>query len=344
MPSVRTTQSSRSPIACSMYWELIPVTILIGVYLLIVFPILLWQVWGLKDAYGIRRDLLICDTVGIVCLAVAFIWEFGLHQVSSIWSCLFFVWVAMLLIHISSVVVPLIKAIGHSKRTKHQIRNRHSTASSSDSDSVHANDRGATKIRRSDFNRVLDDPYEYETFREFAASCFCSELTAFIDEYQSLKTKTVTALGNADSPILETSSSWRSSLSLDSPNGDFYGDVSVHPQQFAYNKTASKAKPLTLSTGISVSILETAKAAYPQHEFAENTQFPTTVLDRLVRIFSIYLNLNSYMALNVPSVMVRKIQDQLDRKQMSLPILDEVKDEVLFMLYTDVFTRYQRTR
>ncbi|KAJ1931748.1 hypothetical protein EC988_009685, partial [Linderina pennispora] len=177
-------------IACSMYWELIPVTILIGVYLLIVFPILLWQVWGLKDAYGIRRDLLICDTVGIVCLAVAFIWEFGLHQVSSIWSCLFFVWVAMLLIHISSVVVPLIKAIGHSKRTKHQIRNRHSTASSSDSDSVHANDRGATKIRRSDFNRVLDDPYEYETFREFAASCFCSELTAFIDEYQSLKTKT----------------------------------------------------------------------------------------------------------------------------------------------------------
>ncbi|KAJ1948846.1 hypothetical protein EC988_005007, partial [Linderina pennispora] len=169
-------------------------------------------------------------------------------------------------------------------------------------------------------------------------------LTAFIDEYQSLKTKTVTALGNADSPILETSSSWRSSLSLDSPNGDFYGDVSVHPQQFAYNKPASKAKPLTLSTGISVSILETAKAAYPQHEFTENTQFPTTVLDRLVRIFSIYLNLNSYMALNVPSVMVRKIQDQLDRKQMSLPILDEVKDEVLFMLYTDVFTRYQRTR
>ncbi|KAJ1956911.1 hypothetical protein GGI12_005179, partial [Dipsacomyces acuminosporus] len=89
-----------------------------------------------------------------------------------------------------------------------------------------------------------------------------------------------------------------------------------------------------------VGILEAAKEIYPDRGFNHTTTFPPALMDTLVMIFSTYINSSSPTAVNVPQAMIRRIQEKLNKTQLHLTILDEVKDEVLYMLYLNVFTRF----
>ncbi|KAJ1852127.1 hypothetical protein LPJ73_002886 [Coemansia sp. RSA 2703] len=104
------------------------------------------------------------------------------------------------------------------------------------------------------------------------------------------------------------------------------------------------ARALRLQTPPTVSILETARAVYPQHEFSESTPFPVASMDKLIAIFSVFINSNSYTAITLPSSMVLRLRDRLGSHQLTLIILDEIKEEVLNMLYFDVYTRYSRRK
>ncbi|KAJ2805283.1 hypothetical protein H4R21_001316 [Coemansia helicoidea] len=65
-------------------------------------------------------------------------------------------------------------------------------------------------------------------------------------------------------------------------------------------------------------------------------------MDKLVTILGVFINSASWTAISLPSVLLLRIRDRLARSQLTLTILDEIREEILNMLYLDVFTRYSR--
>ncbi|KAJ2353232.1 hypothetical protein GGH92_000790 [Coemansia sp. RSA 2673] len=164
-------------------------------------------------------------------------------------------------------------------------------------------------------------------------------MTAFIDEYQVLKGLTVIALGSEDmwrEDVDQLESSYMARMANNIDGGIGYLAMA--------NRAYPHSKSLRLQTPPTVSILETALAVYPQYDLSEVTPFPVASMDKLVAIFSVFVNSNSYTAVSLPSSMVLRIRERLGRSQLTLTILDEIKDEVLNMLYYDVFTRYAKRK
>ncbi|KAJ1661786.1 hypothetical protein IW140_006429 [Coemansia sp. RSA 1813] len=339
-------QFSLKPLSvrCTIMWGFLPVVGVDGFYVVFILPILLVKCWSLKDAFGIRNDLLISIIIGTICLILTIVWETALYQVAEQWSGWFFSWVCAIVLHTTSLAIPLWSAMRHSRDVLHRMHGADALApvgmDGTSMAAVIANAAGGTDMgRRAEFNSILADPYEYRFFCDFAASCFCSEMTAFIDEYQSLKSLTVIALGSEDI--------WREDADQLDP-GYMSRMASNIDSGISYlalaNRDHPNAKALRLQTPPTVCILETARAVYPQYDLSEVTPFPVASMDKLVAMFSVFINSNSYTAVSLPSAMVLRIRERLGRSQLTLTIFDEIKDEVLNMLYFDVFTRYAKRK
>ncbi|KAJ1898426.1 hypothetical protein LPJ81_004344 [Coemansia sp. IMI 209127] len=327
---------------CTLMWGFLPMVIVPGFYVVFILPILLVKCWSLKDAYGIRNDLYVSIIVGALCIVLTVIWETALFHLALKWSGWFFSWLCAIILHTVSLAVPLWKANRHSRDVLHRIHGSSALANPDAADrsmaAAIANAAGGADIgRRAEFNGILGDPYEYRYFCDFAASCFCSEMTAFIDEYQSLKAQTIIALGSEDI--------WREDADQLDP-GYMARMTSTIDNDMGYlalaNRDHPNVKTLRLHTSPTVCILDTARAVYPQYDLSEITPFPVASMDKLVVMFSVFVNSNSYTAVSLPSAMVLRIRERLGRSQLTLTIFDEIKDEVLNMLYFDVFTRYTR--
>ncbi|KAJ1960320.1 hypothetical protein GGI12_003865 [Dipsacomyces acuminosporus] len=346
-------------IACELVWGFVPMYAIACAFLAIICPVLLFITWGLKEAYGIRKDLIICVTSGIVGSILMIIWEFKFPQFDDIWSDLFFVWDYAFLIHIFSVVVPLWHATRHMRKLDHHLRSESPGSTSTvtlmkSEDAVSSEPALPTRVVRFEekvikhkeygkfrqaFVHVLDDPALYAQFRDFSCACFCSELISFIDEYQTLKVLTLIALGQHEysaepvyraynTPLMQSPMSAMFVVPEDGNHSDSIADL---PRNVNLSK---------LHNSVTVGILEAAKEIYPDRGFNHATMFPPALMDTLVMIFSTYINSSSPTAVNVPQIMIRRIQEKLNKNQLYLTILDDVKDEVLYMLYLNVFTRF----
>ncbi|KAJ2549438.1 hypothetical protein IWW35_003745 [Coemansia sp. RSA 1878] len=318
--AVRPVQS-----VCDFFWGFLPVTAIIIVYFFIVFPLILWRVWGNRDAYGIRHDLIICDTVGIAVLIVTLVWVNVLRETQQIWPGLSYVWIYAFFLHISSVFVPLLNAIKHNKSALEG--NNHTSPSEAET---------APRVllplpnRRVNFNRMLDDPIEYNKFRTFAVSCFSSELTAFIEEYQVLKAKTIAIL-RPKSMRGRPSDSIICTLANPEPT-----KLPVSPHATSPPKTSESAYT---PTSVTTSILDTlTNNSKPTH----TVSFPSQLFDKLKAVYWDYIDPNSYTSVNASPMVVRRIDEMMNNNDYNVTLFDELKDEVLFMLYSDVYTRYIR--
>ncbi|KAJ1896621.1 hypothetical protein LPJ66_003876 [Kickxella alabastrina] len=347
-------------IYCFFMWGFFPVTGIIILYFFVVFPVILWRVWRDNDAYGIRNDLIICDTVGVVCMAVTMVWVNVLHETQQIWPGLSFIWFFAVLIHITSVLIPLLRSMQHIKVSQSQEilpfsidllpSDAHATVNISQG-------------RRFGFNRMLDDPVEYQKFRMFAVSCFCSELTGFVEEYQALKARTVAVL--QDQNQNQTEGSGLSQIIPPSPDTDAHMESidaqynnmvdSINRRHKAQSMAASSlALDYAASTrgggcitGINVGILETVKKECPVeiNPYKDKSgvlQFPPALIEKIDNIFAVFVDPISYASVNATQPVVRRVTEGINSHEYPLTLLDELKDEVLFMLYTDVFTRYIR--
>ncbi|KAJ2483004.1 hypothetical protein IWW56_000687 [Coemansia sp. RSA 2131] len=330
-------QFSLSPISmvCKLIWGFLPAVGFVGLYVVFVLPVLLYKCWSLKDAYGIRNDLVVSMIIGAACIILTVLWETILFHLALRWSGFFYTWMCALVLHTASIAVPLWQAIRHSRDVIHRMHGASSLGNPMAA--VIAGAGGHDMSKRSEFNAILADPYEYRYFCDFAASCFCSEMTAFIDEYQALKGLTVIALGSEDM--------WRDEANHVEP--DYMARMASNiDADLGYLAIAgrqhSSAKALRLQTSPTVSILETARAVYPQYDMNDATPFPVAAMDKLVAIFSVFVNSNSYTAVSLPSAMVLRLRERLGKSQLTVTILDEIKDEILNMLYFDVFTRYAK--
>ncbi|KAJ2223380.1 hypothetical protein H4R99_001017 [Coemansia sp. RSA 1722] len=334
-------QFSISPMSmeCRMIWGFLPLVAVVAIYCVFIMPVVAVKCWKLKDAYGIRNDLFACTLMGWFCLIMNTVWDNVLGRIAFIWSGWFFTWITGVAIHTVAVTIPLLSAIRHSRNVIDRMHGASTLGTSMAA--VIAGAGGHDLSKRSEYNAILADPYEYRFFCDFAASCFCSEMTAFIDEYQALKSLTVISLGSEDI--------WREDVDQLEPNymsrmATNGADAGIGYLALANRNANPNSKSLRLQTPPTVSILETAKAVYPQYNLNEQTPFPVAAMDKLVAIFSVFVNSSSYTAVSLPSGMVLRIREKLGKSELSLTILDEIKEEVLNMLYFDVFTRYSKSK
>ncbi|KAJ2785611.1 hypothetical protein H4R18_000427 [Coemansia javaensis] len=323
-------QFALSPVSktCKMMWGFVPVIAILAAYVVLVMPLLLVKCWRFRDAFGIRNDLIVSIVVGAVGIIVTAVWETALFHLALRWSGWFFTWLCAVSIHTSSVAVPLWGAIRHSRDVVYRMHG--------------ASSLGSHKVsRRTEFNAILASPHEYRHFCDFAATCFCSELTAFIDEYQALKALTVRALGAepmwGDEDTAHFDPGLNVASAIDLRLGRRAGRAHV-----GYLSVAAPSQAPPTQSPPTESILDAARAAHPQLDISEAIVFPIAATDKLVAILRVFINSGSHSALNLPSAMALRIRERLGRSQLTLTVLDEPKEEILNMLFFDVFTRYSR--
>ncbi|KAJ2696169.1 hypothetical protein H4218_004762 [Coemansia sp. IMI 209128] len=335
-------QFSRHNIVCVYQWGFIPGNVFVLGHFAIVYPIFLWRNWKAHDAYGIRNDLIICETVGFLCMVMVVVWMNALGHMQQIFPGLAFIWIYSFFIHASSVFFPLLRAIQHTKRTDSPDMSMFAMPPATPA--APSVVMPPTSTRRANFNRMMDDPAEYQQFREFAASCFCSELTAFIDEYQALKTRTLVLFERHTtrdslavaarhvSPPSTPSTLVRGLDSIGTLRGRLRDDVLLQGTELLQIRT----------TSITVSILETVIDTYRGESIPGMRQFPPELLVKLEMINREFVDPRSYTSVNASPLTVKRFIERMQSKDYSLTLLDEFKSEVLFMLYTDVYTRYVR--
>ncbi|KAJ1665786.1 hypothetical protein IW140_003302 [Coemansia sp. RSA 1813] len=329
-------------IYCQLQWGFIPGLAIIGVYFFLVFPLILWRLWRYNDAYGIRNNLIVCDTIGSIIMILAIVWNTTrLQLIQQKWPGFFFVWLYALLIHISSVFVPLINAIRHMRRT--------------DDADTHANGHNnldgpsnglGLSARRADFNLMLNDVVEYQRFRTFAASCFSSELTSFIEEYQMLKSRVLALLdyqetrtnnGVLVSPINQVSTHHDIQVEKEAVAGQ-----TNRLSRIIVNNILSQGMDFTETfqrTSISVSILDTVIERYPDIDQV-SLMFPPQLSHKITDLYKEFADPASLTSVNASTLVVRRISQSINMNYFHISLLDELKDEVLLMLYCDVYTRY----
>ncbi|KAJ2625499.1 hypothetical protein GGI25_000598 [Coemansia spiralis] len=331
-------------IVCDAIWGFIPGLAIIIFYFFIVFPIILWRVWRHNDAYGIRNDLIICDTVGVTVMVVTLVWVLVLQETQQIWPGLSYIWVYAILIHISSVFVPLLKAIRHTKQAidgaTPQLIYSAAQASTTMPTTI-----GMSR-RRSEFNRMLDSVHEYEKFRTFAASCFCSELTSFAEEYQVLKSQVVALFERRSSEEDKNNSPVTpNTLSMNTERTSREAAIqSIRLSQCLVDNALLQSTEFALplpQTCVTVSILATLLEKQPELS-QDSLTYPQPLAHKLLSIYREYVDPNSLTSVNASSMVVRRITENINTNYFPITLFDELKDEVLFMLYSDVYTRYTK--
>ncbi|ORX73035.1 hypothetical protein DL89DRAFT_265194 [Linderina pennispora] len=314
-------------ISCVAAWGYYPVIGLLATFLVFLCPVLLIKVWRLEDAYGIRNDLFICVCFDVANLTLALVWETKLAAPRLIVSGLFFIWVSATAKHVVSVVVPLVRAHRLAKRSSNElVVEQHQTLETPRSSVLgkksHPNIVVGTKRR--DFEMLLDDDFQYDRFRSFAASCFCAELVAFLDDYQMLKAVTLTALessslmSGADTPEYQSSIDdghvHSSGHTLSSAKGNGGGRFSGG---FGGKSKQARNQPLKLRTNAVVSILEAARLAFPTYRLSPSTEFPASVQDRFVLFVSKFIRPESLMTVNIPGAIIQDIYAHLNRRELA---------------------------
>ncbi|KAJ2758350.1 hypothetical protein IWQ57_006856, partial [Coemansia nantahalensis] len=153
-------------------WEYFPLYALTAVYCLILTPVIVYHIWPIKDAFGIRHDILLNNLFTFVCIAMFMVQtNKGFGGGDPFWDS--FLWCALLfnMSQFTSVILPLIRSYRQS-------------------DAFTWSDNSARAASKELFYRVLNHPELFEKLKVYSAANFCTEVTLFLEEYQVLKANT----------------------------------------------------------------------------------------------------------------------------------------------------------
>ncbi|KAJ1992133.1 hypothetical protein GGI25_003041 [Coemansia spiralis] len=163
-------QYSKCPVGV---WEYFPLYALTAFYCLVLTPFIVYHIWPIKDAFGIRHDILLNNLFTFVCIAMFMVQtNKGFGGEDPFWDS--FLWCALLfnMSQFTSVVIPLIRSYRQS-------------------DSFTWSDNPGRSASKELFYRVLNHPELFEKLKVYSAANFCTEITLFLEEYQVLKANTV---------------------------------------------------------------------------------------------------------------------------------------------------------
>ncbi|KAJ1951563.1 hypothetical protein FBU59_000074 [Linderina macrospora] len=154
-------------------WEYFPLYAMIALYCVVLTPILVYHIWPIKDAFGIRHDILLNNMFTFICVLMFMVQtNKGFGGRDPFWDS--FLWCALLfnLSQITSVIIPLVRSYRQS-------------------DAFTWSDSPGRTASKELFYRVLNHPELFEKLKIYSAANFCTEITLFLEEYQVLKANVV---------------------------------------------------------------------------------------------------------------------------------------------------------
>ncbi|KAK9762854.1 hypothetical protein K7432_011002 [Basidiobolus ranarum] len=154
---------------CMQGWEYIPHDIFASIYILIFFPFLIYKLWSVRDAYGIRLELVITSLVSgigffIFLITLLFEEQINLNQYipHSLWWGL-----PLIVTSFFTVTYPLIKSYRYPF-----FSTRHSSLE--------------TEFSMEAFESLLSNPIYFENFKLFTVSDFTIENTLFFERCRNI--------------------------------------------------------------------------------------------------------------------------------------------------------------
>ncbi|KAJ2013360.1 hypothetical protein GGI06_003843 [Coemansia sp. S85] len=346
-PNYMLLTANTRPVCRNSGWELWPAYGAAIACTGLLFPALIVWMWSVQDPYGARTDTLICMVVAQVAMVLFILWQTVLDRVREYVSELLIVWLAVAVGHISSVCWPLWRSARH----QHQLANQPSQAGLS-------NSHKGPQLRRSlywplvgEFHRMMDNSKQRHLFLLFTTQFYSTAIPAFLDDFQMLKYKTIDALkqGMLSQPPAagchDVQSSTCAKEALDAP----VAGPPVPPEaarspipMLASVRKSLDDHALAAAAPVTKGIFESAMLALPPTSIDKNTRFPEAVKSSFASFTHTYFSAGSYMSINIPREVVEDIQSAIEENNVTLSVLDKAKDEVLFLLCTDVYSGYRK--
>ncbi|KAK9722594.1 hypothetical protein K7432_002584 [Basidiobolus ranarum] len=270
---------------CGFGWHYFPFFGMTGLFLFLCCPWVIYFFWNVKDAYGLRNELITCVFLGLLIYPMYFVWTLVLkEQLNSSFSSYYFITLFMLLSHLNTVGFPLASMVYRSRKLR--------TIAAYDSEH---------------FYRIFESPEMLLHFRNFAVRYLCSENTCFIDDFQLLKQYCIIsgqsgAKGSSiETPLLSTK------------------PISIF-----------KSRPPAI-TPAHIGIAMTVR------KFTENERVPVELHVRFLKFYRTYLQSGALLEVNLSSSAHTSILGQIQNGHITWGIFDEAKDQVLALLYDNVF-------
>ncbi|KAJ2899731.1 hypothetical protein IWW38_000868 [Coemansia aciculifera] len=186
-------------------WEYFPLYSLTAFYCLILTPIIVYHIWPIKDAFGIRHDILLNNLFTFVCIAMFMVQtNQGFGGKDPFWDS--FLWCALLfnMSQFTSVIIPLVRSYRQS-------------------DIFVWSDSSGRNASKELFYRVLNHPEMFRLLKVYSAANFCTEVTLFLEEYQVLKANAV-RFYNMDEPDFKVDETGATKLHTTGGDDDDDGD------------------------------------------------------------------------------------------------------------------------
>ncbi|KAJ1864914.1 hypothetical protein LPJ78_003035 [Coemansia sp. RSA 989] len=130
----------------------------------------------------------------------------------------------------------------------------------------------------------------------------------------------------------------RRSSSNSSQTTSITTDVTADEESITYKRAAEDL------TSLDTGIVETIEHAFPQYGIAYSTPVPEELREKLVAIVKTFILPGAPWEINVSSRIIEASQEFANGGTMPCGALDDAKNEVIDLLYSNVYIRYQQLR
>ncbi|KAF0556876.1 regulator of G protein signaling superfamily [Gigaspora margarita] len=302
---------------CPIGSEHIPVFIILSLFLFIICPILIYLLYNIRDAYGLRNELMVTLIVGSFSFIMFFIWEYSASGLRLYFGSFMFPWVTLILSHTLSITIPVWKSYKYSFDIS-KLASFH--------------DKRISRSKKYEqFEKVLADPDLFKLYKACAVACFCTELILFLEEYQFLKML-----------VAKCCTPTKKSLFPPPPTPKLHVSDDIHitfNEENLFIKESSILPPLSpasyISTPCTKSIVETVSAA-------SWIPFPYELRTDYRMFYDSYLDLNSDLAINFSGSIVNTVKNLIANDQFELSMYENAREETLTLLYVNTFEKFLR--
>ncbi|KAJ2329112.1 hypothetical protein H4S02_003278 [Coemansia sp. RSA 2611] len=336
---------------CVRGWEFLPIVAISGVFNVLICPAFVIIVWSYQDGYGIRTSLVISSTLGVTFWAASLTWRVVHHNASILIAASLFFLGEVIFVYTTTIVVPLVVSIRFASRKRANSQAELSQEESSWlwSTSVRRRHYGANKQA---FLAAIQDGAEYGRIKKCAQECFCEELVLFLNVHASLKEAVLAAVRQqqefVNSPQSPLSLASQANLSTPQRTRTAPNFILRHfgrsrpatpsSQPQTRESSTNHREPVSYSKGI----VESLQQAFPTKGFDGSTHVPERLRSTLLAIIKTFILPESLLAINATDDVVAACRSYLRGDELALGILDSAKDQVLDLLYTNVYLRFRQ--
>lgn len=323
---------------CFTGWAFMPLTVFTGIFNVFISPGYVFLIWRYHDAYGIRTSIAIAAAMGVIIWGIVLAWRINNHWRNRFVSANIAYLAQMVFSYTMNICVPLINSIRFARAKRRGSLDTRQIAS-------HA-------MNKQLFLVSLDNAREHEKIKKFAASCFCSELVTFLYVLQAFKKTAITQLAptneNRSNDLAETTTSSRLSNLFNKPAAaavkkSLFGNDVIREEG---GVTETPTPPLHIAKesyrqeSLTTGIVDTIGYICPQvPPITANTLIPEPLHRKLNAIVQTFLLPESPLAINIGSSIIEAARSP---ETMTYGHLDSAANEVIDMLYNNVYLRYRQ--